>query len=189
MVKSKSEKEVCLMMHRCRLALQTGNSPLIDAQLTGKEKWIPRVVDGIQVYGDKKTYAEILEYKAIIMLEGNDISSGFKWALYSNSVVLTEPPTKTSWAMEELLQPWVHYVPLNSDLSDVEEKMQWVLDHQEEAQRISHQGSLWIQDLLYHPDAATEEEEIYDEMIRRYKAHFVEDPTLGDNLPGAEPKK
>lgn len=189
MAKSLSEREICMKMHRCRLALQTAHTPLVDAMLTGKEKWVSRVVDGVPVYGEKYSYEQMLEYKAIIMLEGNDISSGFKWALYSNSVVLTEPPTKTSWAMEELLEPWKHYVPLNADLSDVEEKMQWVLDHPEEAQRISHQGSLWVQDLLYHPDAAGDEEEIYDEMIRRYKAHFVYDPTLSDGSSPVEQEK
>ncbi len=41
------------------------------------------------------------------MLEGNDVASGLKWALLSQSVVMMPPPQHTSWAMEELLQPWV----------------------------------------------------------------------------------
>jgi hypothetical protein len=49
----------------------------------------------------------LLQYKVIIMLEGNDVASGLKWALLSQSVVLMPPPQHTSWAMEELLQPWV----------------------------------------------------------------------------------
>lgn len=166
------------MMHRCRLALQSASTTLVDAKLVGPEKWIPRMIDGIEVYGDKLDYEQMLQYKAIIMLEGNDISSGFKWALYSNSVVLTEIPTKTSWAMEELLLPWVHFVPLKSDLSDVQEKMQWVLDNQEEAQKIAQQGSLWVQDLLYHPDSASDDEKIYDEMLQRLWKHFKIDPML-----------
>ena len=36
------------------------------------------------------------------------------------SVVLMPKPTCTSWAMEELLEPWVHYIPLRDDLSGIE---------------------------------------------------------------------
>lgn len=30
------------------------------------------------------------------------------------------------------LKPWVHYIPLNKDISDIEEKLQWAIDHDEE---------------------------------------------------------
>lgn len=73
------------------------------------------------------------QYKGLILLEGNDVAPGLKWRLLSHSVVLMPPPTFTSWAMEELLQPWAHYEPLNANACDAEAKMQWVLDHDEEA--------------------------------------------------------
>jgi hypothetical protein len=76
--------------------------------------------------------------------------------------------------MEELLEPWVHYIPLNKELSDVEERMQWVIDHDEEAQQIARRGSLWMKDLLLHPNSADEDDRIYEEIIRRYRAHFEE---------------
>lgn len=181
MLKSKTSREICMLMHRCKLVLMNGNSKLVDAKMTESEKakkFVPDLIDQIPMYGKKMSYRDMLGYKAIVMLEGNDISSGFKWALYSESVVMTQRPTKTSWALEELLQPWVHYVPLNDDLTDVEEKMQWVLDHDEEAQDIARRGSLWVQDLLFHPDVVKDDENIYDDMIRRYRAHFVEDRGL-----------
>lgn len=74
--------------------------------------------------------------------------------------------------MEELLVPWVHYVPLNEDLSDVEEKCRWVLDNQEKAQEIAHAGKLWISDLVFHPESHTDENMILDQMLYRYKQHF-----------------
>ena len=92
--------------------------------------------------------------------------------LLSQSVVLMPPPTKTSWAMEELLQAWVHYIPLQSDLSDVEQKIQWMLDHDNESQQIAYRASLWIKDLVFHPEAPQDDAAIYREMLQRYKAHF-----------------
>ena len=177
----------CLYLRpRCRLIYNHVNSTLVDAKYTFKphrpSTTNPMVNEiqktGVRLEGDRITREEYLKYKAIIMLEGNDVSSGLKWALYSNSVVMTQKSTCTSWAMEEALEPWVHYVPLNDDLSDVEEKMQWIIDNDEEAQRIAHQGSLWIKDLVFHPDAETDNELIFDEMARRYIVHFVHSPDM-----------
>jgi hypothetical protein len=75
--------------------------------------------------------------------------------------------------MEELLVPWVHYVPLNDKATDVEEKMQWVIDNDEDARKIAEQSSLWMEDLVFHPDAARDDHLIKEEMIRRYRVHFV----------------
>ena len=30
------------------------------------------------------------------------------------------------------LEPWVHYVPLKQDISDIEEKLQWAIEHDDE---------------------------------------------------------
>ena len=39
--------------------------------------------------------------------------------------------------MEELLEPYVHYVPLYPNLSNVDEQMQWILDHDRQARSIA----------------------------------------------------
>ena len=56
--------------------------------------------------------------------------------------------------------------------------MQWILDHDEEAQQIAHQGQLWISDLVFHPDADHDEELIFDDIWRRYQAHFQRQPAM-----------
>ena len=163
----------CHMIPRCSLVLKTANSTKINAKLTGRTHFMDRQgINGIPIFGESMSQTELLEYKAIIMLEGNDIASGLKWTLYSNSVVIMQHPRMTSWLMEELLEPWVHYIPLKDDLSDVEEKMQWVLDHDQRAEQIARRGSLWVQDLLFHPDSRKENDQINDEILRRYHQHF-----------------
>ena len=123
-------------------------------------------------------YHDMLQYKAIIMLEGNDVASGLKWALFSNSVVMMSKPTCTSWAMEELLRPYVHYIPLKDDLSNVEEQVQWMIDHDVEAEQIANNGRLWMTDLVFHPDVTKDTDAILDETFRRYLQHFQYNPTL-----------
>lgn len=54
---------------------------------------------------------------------------------------MTYPVTYTSWAMEELLEPYVHFVPIQHDLSDLETAVEWILQHEHEAQYISHRAT------------------------------------------------
>lgn len=166
---------VCMRLQRCQLVYNTANSPLVDARITNTFQGIvPDVLAGVSLVGDILDLKRMLEYKAIIMLEGNDVSTGLKWALYSHSVLMATPPEKTSWAMEDLLEPWVHYIPLSKDLTDTNDKMQWVIDNDEAAQKIARRGSLWMKDMLYHPDSKTDDDVIFNEIVRRYRSHFIE---------------
>lgn len=103
-------------------------------------------------------------------LHSNDIASGLKWGLQSESVVLMSPPTRTSWAMEELLQPWIHYIPMFENGSNAEEMVRWVLDNDFEARRIAERATLFIYDFMYHPDAAKDERRVKEDIVRRYRA-------------------
>jgi Glycosyl transferase family 90 len=186
-------EEKCLQLDRCRLVYQVNRfyesqtpsiEQLVDAKLVLPQLQhtdIPQDIGTIGLFGNRMTKQDLLGYKAIVLLEGNDAGTGFKWGLFSNSVVMTsEKLNFTSWAMEELLEPWLHYIPLDPSNfeEDVHNKMQWVLDHDQEAQEIARRGSLWIRDLLIHPEAQRDDEKISDDMVRRYMAHFVRDDDM-----------
>ena len=216
----------CQLLPRCYFTYTHRTSKLIDAKLTKirSDQNIPissldvahqdypnstssnstrtvkeggTILQKIDLMGDPLSMEEMLHYKAIVILQGNDVASGLKWALFSNSIVVMPIPTVTSWAMEEWLIPWVHYVPIevypevrkndNSTahsgattttttstmlMTDAEEKMQWIIDNDSKAKEIAHAGKLWMADLLLHPQASTDEIEIFDEMARRYTSHF-----------------
>jgi hypothetical protein len=57
---------------------------------------------------------------------------------------------------------------------DTNEKMQWVLDHDDEARRISERAILWMEDLSFHPDAERDDRWIMEDILRRFAAHLVE---------------
>jgi len=59
----------------------------------------------------------------LLSVEGNDVSTGLKWMLFSNSIVLMPSPTAITWALESHLIPWKHYIPVNHDFSDLKEKL------------------------------------------------------------------
>ena len=110
-----------------------------------------------------------LRNKIVICLEGtNEVAQNLPWMLLSRSVVLMSPPTKSSWLMEELLEPWVHYVPMEVDGSNAQERVDWVIAHDDDARKIAERATLFMFDLLYHPDAQDDEQKIREEVLKRY---------------------
>lgn len=73
---------------------------------------------------------EMLTYKFLVSVEGNDVASGLKWMLSSNSVVIMPKPTCISIICENLLEPYVHYIPVKDDFSDLEDVYKWCLNNE-----------------------------------------------------------
>lgn len=74
--------------------------------------------------------------------------------------------------MEGKLEPFVHYLPIYHNMSNVEEMIDWAESHQEEARLISERSSLFIYDLLFHPDAIDDERQIIQGMMEAYENNF-----------------
>jgi Glycosyl transferase family 90 len=185
-----TEESYCRAIKRCKFVLHYHNSSIVDARLVSlQSKQLNGTVAGVPLTTLAIEMRDFLDHKVLILLEGNDVASGLGWSLRSNSVVMMPPPTMTSWLMEELLEPWVHYIPLNESLDDVEEKMAWVREHDSEAEQIARRGSLWMMDLLEHPDSKSDEERIFRGILERYERLFVPSWKLKDmyqdfNRPG-----
>lgn len=74
---------------------------------------------------EEKTIEEMLKYKYLLSVEGNDVATNLKWAMYSDSLVIMPKPCVESWYTESMLEPWVHYVPVKDDFSDLLEIKKW----------------------------------------------------------------
>jgi hypothetical protein len=99
------------------------------------------------------------------------------WQLYSTSVLIMPPPSRTTWLMEELLEPFIHYIPLNSTCptyNDVMKLIDWVQNHDQEAETISQRSTLFVYDLLFHPDAERENDWTKKEIVRRYRQYWAD---------------
>ena len=94
------------------------------------------------------TIQQQLKSKYIISVEGNDVPSGLKWQLYSNSVVFMAKPKVSSWLMEDRLIPGVHYILLKDDYSDLEEKYNWALNNEKECLKISKNSKEYMEQFL-----------------------------------------
>jgi len=83
------------------------------------------------------------ENKFLLLADGNDAASGTVWSVFSSSVVLMVwPPTWETLALQGLMKPWVHYIPIKADFSDLDDQMQWCLDNLDDCEDIAHRASL-----------------------------------------------
>ena len=147
------------------------DSKLVDAKFHMPRKAKPKDIPETY-FGDKLDMEGMLRYKYQLAVEGTDISSGLKWMLFSNSVVFMPTPTYSSYAMETLLQPFVHYIPIHANMSNVEDMVMWCENHPEEAMHIAQRSTLFMYDLFFHPDAYQDEQDILTGIMKRYKELF-----------------
>lgn len=78
-----------------------------------------------------------VKYKAQIYVEGNVSSvSADLWRLLSNTVTLKESSGFVRW-YDPLLKEGEHYLSIRGDMSDLLEKMNWILKHDSEAKKIA----------------------------------------------------
>jgi hypothetical protein len=90
-----------------------------------------------------------VEYKFILNIEGNDYASAFPWALSSNCCPLHNYPfTYETIIFGQGLKPYVHFVPINNDGSDLLEKYEWCLDNLEKCEEIANNGKIYMEKYL-----------------------------------------
>lgn len=87
----------------------------------------------------KSTFVSLhdhVKYKYLIDVEGNGFSGRLKYLLSSRRPVFVTERPLWDWATHDLI-PWVHYIPLNRDSSDLFQRIQWAITHPAEAQAIA----------------------------------------------------
>jgi hypothetical protein len=89
------------------------------------------------LFKNSMTQNEQLKYKYLICIEGNDVGTSLKWQLSSNSVVIMAKPTIEGWLMEGALEPYVHYVPIKDDLTDLDYIVNWCRNNDDKCKEIS----------------------------------------------------
>jgi hypothetical protein len=81
-----------------------------------------------------------LKYKYQVVIDGLYCTNpGFAWRLLSDCCVFKVDSPLYQWFYIGL-QPWVHFIPIKSDLSDLMEKTLWAQQHDKEAEKIALSG-------------------------------------------------
>lgn len=140
---------------RVKLAILSKESALendLDVGISGKGKTIdtsslrfdPTFGLGMLNTGIKPTdkflkMHEQSQYKYIIHIDGNVNAYRMLYTMTTGSLILRVMSEYTSWA-EQYLKPNVHYVPVNSDLSNLEDVIDWCKTNEEKCKEIAENG-------------------------------------------------
>jgi len=124
--------------HRARFMEMYFNHPMCDVGGVTKRCKYP------QWQRPRLTLEEHLKYKFILCLEGYDVASNLKWVMSSNSLAVMPKPTYETWFMEGTLIPDYHYIQIKDDYSDLEEKLNYYIQHTDEALQIIEHAHEYI---------------------------------------------
>ena len=128
----------------CQLAKKYGDEQFIDAKITKliqiKERGVKKLMQNANLVSSYLPGDEFLKYKYVIDIDGNSNSwPGLFTKLLTGSCVLkVESPWK-QWYYDRL-QPWVNYIPIKNDLSDLIEKIHWCRQHDDRVRVIGENG-------------------------------------------------
>ena len=117
--------------------------PLADVKLTRVRNLDPlhqgRLLfsEDTRFYDDEKGLNEHVKYKYIFIVDGNCIASAHQWVFASGSVPLMVTHPENEYWFKKYLKPGFHYVPIKYDLSDLKEKIDWLVNNDAEAKKIS----------------------------------------------------
>lgn len=92
---------------------------------------------------------DIFKYKFIICPEGHDCSSMLNWVLASNSMAIVPPFHFDNVIINsKMLQPYIHFVPIKEDFSDLESVINWCLENDSKCQEIVKNANNYMKDLI-----------------------------------------
>jgi hypothetical protein len=79
---------------------------------------------------------DLVKYKYILDIDGMASTwDATAWKMNSGSVLFKTDTGWRQWFYDDFL-PWVHYIPVRDDFSDLDEKFEWCENHQPECEQI-----------------------------------------------------
>ncbi len=107
---------------------------------------IPKELENIGITLKKKVpMNEQIIYKYLINMDGHTAPNRTTWILKSGCLMLlVESYYNDKTWISNNLKPYKHYIPIKSDLSDLEEKIKWCKENDDECKKIVKQAKLFV---------------------------------------------
>ena len=102
-----------------------------------------------EYFGPRMEPDEMMNYKIHLIIDGNVIASSHMWAFASGAVPLLISNARC-W-FSDFIVPYVNYIPVAYDLSDLQEKIRWVIDNPVEGEEIANR-SMGLASMLFSPE-------------------------------------
>jgi FkbM family methyltransferase len=114
---------------------------------------------------------EMLKYMFILSVEGNDFSTGLAWIMLSNSVPIMPICFVETWKLETKLLPYVHYIPIENDYSDLDEQIEWGIKNLDKCYEIAYMSKMYVLQFF----DKNKENKIIKEVLEIYKNNVEDD--------------
>lgn len=121
-----------------------------------------------QIISDRADKQDYLKHKYILSIKGWTASTLLHWALFSNSVVFKQEYEFRHY-FENKLKPFIHYIPVKPDLSDIFEKYKWAENNQDKCLEIIRNANNFAKDNLNPEAIYSYIGEILDEYAKIYR--------------------
>ena len=139
---------------RTRVVWELYDFPSADVKFTRNHNMDPihqgRLIyaDDTRFYDELRGLDEHVKHKYILILDGNCIASAHQWVFASGSVpIMVTHPDNDYW-FKKYLKPGFHYVPVQYDLSDLKEKIEWLISNDIAAKRIANNAMEFARTIL-----------------------------------------
>jgi len=88
----------------------------------------------------------LYRYKYLLCPEGFDCASALSWVLASNSLAIVPPFHYENVIINsQALRPYVHFLPIREDYSDLADVMRWALAHDQECRQMVQDANKYMQ--------------------------------------------
>ena len=125
---------------------------------------VPKILKNLGMVSGTVSRGDHLSYKYLVDVDGNSCSfERCFWLLLSNSLVIKQQSPNIQWYYGAL-EPYKHFIPVEDDLSDLVEKINWARNHDEESHRIADQASQFVEENLSNEDILV----YFYQLLKRY---------------------
>ena len=159
------------------IRLSRAKPELIDAQYTANQAW-RSVADTLgEQPAPTVTFEEQCRYKYLFNMRGVSASFRYKHLFLCKSLVLNVDSDWIEFFYPEL-KPWVHFIPIAKDYSDLEEKLMFLSENDEIAQNIAQNGFNFIWNHLTLDSVQC----YWTQLLDSYSKLLKYEPKLNKNL-------
>lgn len=89
-----------------------------------------------------------LDYKYLMSIDGNTCAwRRVPWTMLSNSVLAKQETSKIEW-FYPAIKPYVHYIPINENLTNLLPQLEWMKNHDMELEEISQNATNFVKNNL-----------------------------------------
>ncbi|MDR3437625.1 glycosyl transferase family 90 [Telmatospirillum sp.] len=149
----------------CAAARNSKYAGMIDAALSShrqiEQKYLREAIERAGFLRQSVTKDEFLKYRYLVDIDGWTNSWSLLDKMITGATIFKVQSASgfRQWFYDRL-HPWTHYIPLASDISDLDDKIAWALSHQDECEQIAANSAALAADIQLRPELAKAEQAI-----------------------------